>query len=898
MSSANPKPQPQPVPKYEAPEADPKPEPSWTEKLTTWLKFIFSGKPFAWIKLSISIVVAVAFMIAGVVLSTATNRVAGSATVHSVVPILSSSPESYGAEVMSAVFAVTATIITEAIGSVRSITSRYSMIKEGTQSFNTNSLFAASTGWANGRLMSSLMALLLVISYAASALVVMRLETSEGPDHSIIKYETGLGAPPIIVFGLSLFLQGVISLIGTYYCDQEGWLQGTDILAATKARINNHTINPRPHRCMRNVLQGQSTTPDPLKPSVRQPSALRANPTVRKAIIVMWGMIPFYTIWGAIAYALSIYASTWVSRSGSIRAVGIGSTKLSEFSWTFLPNNNTQSFGVTFLTTNAKDSGSLPSAAWPSILFVFAVIQSGLTLVLTYCEVIINTIMDEHAWRQAMGHRGVSTSEPEERLLRVARELASSSWQSVCLLVTKPFRPTPNTTQDEDVGRQVANWRRKAYLLQRIRIMIISNKWRSMFLRVAKAFCHWLFGQSFNVFASFTGSNFIGIEVVAHCAQIWYLSAVLVVFATIMTLIANYKPLGPLPAAYGHFQTLADLIDEWPPEESTQGYKMHPVLYWGHKSDKDGVCHAGTSPDRSLVCLIIMDGMYGGGLDPEWPSTAARALTYGTIILLLAGALVNVSALIRFLTRPKHRAIKLTADDEHKHDPFDILTPRDLIDGHPIDEEIFWAKARPLDDVARYWKLALSAALAFAVAADTIALAFAVDNGTPGHTLAGLVLRALSALYRFILAYLSMLTFAVTVTLFATAIWSPRADVDRRRHVHPYDPSNGHTPTRLDLHYDPSHIYAPATLVLTASSYLVLANTAETEIGTGTGLEANRWTGKRGNVCGIAATSDLSYFTFSCTTRVVMLGHASSSLEIGDLPSCPGTCGPRPPTRR
>ncbi|KZP24915.1 hypothetical protein FIBSPDRAFT_856268 [Athelia psychrophila] len=119
-------------------------------------------------------------------------------------------------------------------------------------------------------------------------------------------------------------------------------------------------------------------------------------------------------------------------------------------------------------------------------------------------------------------------------------------------------------------------------------------------------------------------------------------------------------------------------------------------------------------------------------------------------VLLFAGALV--SALIRFLTRPKHGAIKLTADDEHKHDPFDILTPEDLIDGHPIDEEKFWAKAR-------LWKLALSAALAFAVAVDTVALALAaiaVDNGTPGHTLAGLVLRVLFALYTLTLAVRSI----------------------------------------------------------------------------------------------------------------------------------------------
>ncbi|KZP23083.1 hypothetical protein FIBSPDRAFT_859029 [Athelia psychrophila] len=126
--------------------------------------------------------------------------------------------------------------------------------------------------------------------------------------------------------------------------------------------------------------------------------------------------------------------------------------------------------------------------------------------------------------------------------------------------------------------------------------------------------------------------------VLARCAQLWYLSTALVVFATITTFIAIYKPRGPLPAAYGHFRTLADLIDEWPPEKSKSD-ESPSVLYWGHKSgpDKDGVCYAGTSdkplpkpigvdgrPYESLMMTIKMDRPYGGELDPEWPSIAKK----------------------------------------------------------------------------------------------------------------------------------------------------------------------------------------------------------------------------------------------------------------------------------
>jgi len=52
----------------------------------------------------------------------------------------------------------------------------------------------------------------------------------------------------------------------------------------------------------------------------------------------------------------------------------------------------------------------------------------------------------------------------------------------------------------------------------------------------------------------------------------------LVIFAALFTRAALKCPNGPQPAAYGHIQTLVDLIDEYPSPSSTE-----KVLYWGHK---------------------------------------------------------------------------------------------------------------------------------------------------------------------------------------------------------------------------------------------------------------------------------------------------------------------------
>jgi hypothetical protein len=67
------------------------------------------------------------------------------------------------------------------------------------------------------------------------------------------------------------------------------------------------------------------------------------------------------------------------------------------------------------------------------------------------------------------------------------------------------------------------------------------------------------------------------------------------------------------------------------------------------------------------------------------------------------------SLLIFYLTREKEGKVQLpTHVDEsehvlHGHDPFDITTPEDLIDGYPINADAFWALVRRVEMVALRW---------------------------------------------------------------------------------------------------------------------------------------------------------------------------------------------------
>lgn len=64
--------------------------------------------------------------------------------------------------------------------------------------------------------------------------------------------------------------------------------------------------------------------------------------------------------------------------------------------------------------------------------------------------------------------------------------------------------------------------------------------------------------------------------------QILNYSGALLIFSLTITAVVLYQPKGPQPAAYGHVQTLANLIDEW-----------SPTMWWGHKDGGYPYRHAG-----------------------------------------------------------------------------------------------------------------------------------------------------------------------------------------------------------------------------------------------------------------------------------------------------------------
>jgi hypothetical protein len=179
-----------------------------------------------------------------------------------------------------------------------------------------------------------------------------------------------------------------------------------------------------------------------------------------------------------------------------------------------------------------------------------AIIQGPLTLCLHCSELIANVIRDERHWRCGTRQKGIT--------------------------------PAMNTLKS-----------------------VIANP-LCLALFVAKPVLHWVFGLCFVLFAVINPSDINdanlavdGTWMVMYPMQILNLSIVLFVFACFFTLVALRQRRGPQPAAYGHLQTLANLVDEWA-----------SVMWWGHKEDGITYCHAGTS--NQLLPAVKMDCVYAG----------------------------------------------------------------------------------------------------------------------------------------------------------------------------------------------------------------------------------------------------------------------------------------------
>lgn len=153
-----------------------------------------------------------------------------------------------------------------------------------------------------------------------------------------------------------------------------------------------------------------------------------------------------------------------------------------------------------------------------------------------------------------------------------------------------------NMSRDESVWRQATSTGTDSNYNS---IAAACKSWQTWALLASKAIVHWLFGLSVNV------SYILGINM--YPPQIFYLAASIFAVALLATYWATQRPMGPQPAAYGHLQTLCNLIDEF-----------DYLMFWGQKeAGISSISHtvpayAGTASKQKLVSDIVPNMEYGG----------------------------------------------------------------------------------------------------------------------------------------------------------------------------------------------------------------------------------------------------------------------------------------------
>lgn len=294
-------------------------------------------------------------------------------------------------ELLALILNLIVTLCTEPIGFVHDISLRSALASESRLHFNTNlRLLTAARGWynSNGALPNCIMAVLLIISYTSSSVILCYNFTSDG---SNITGSIAIAGLPLLGLGIALLLQVVITLSGMRAVKILTWSSSPFDLTA--ALIHHTQLTPDAFRCLR-CVSDRDVDGGPAKPSETQPSAWHAHPRIQMVVISLWRLVAAYAGWAAlIMYIWDKHASIRMTTDPALPA------------WSFFPNGNPSS--ITYTITGLKMQG------WTLIFINLAVIQAPLTLGLHYSDLIANVIRDESQWRCATG-RKASGDEPVE----------------------------------------------------------------------------------------------------------------------------------------------------------------------------------------------------------------------------------------------------------------------------------------------------------------------------------------------------------------------------------------------------------------------------------------------------------------------------------------------------
>ncbi|KAK0122903.1 hypothetical protein ONS96_009928 [Cadophora gregata f. sp. sojae] len=122
------------------------------------------------------------------------------------------------------------------------------------------------------------------------------------------------------------------------------------------------------------------------------------------------------------------------------------------------------------------------------------------------------------------------------------------------------------------------------------------TSWQNIGLFALKPLIHWMF--NLGLFQTENNSLLMNMSYLA----LFIVTGIAIVQGGFASYLARMSPRGCIPSAWGHLQTMADLVDDWGTADG---------LFWGDKgTNVDGSRMAGTSDRRDGVQPIMQGDMY------------------------------------------------------------------------------------------------------------------------------------------------------------------------------------------------------------------------------------------------------------------------------------------------
>lgn len=443
---------------------------------------------------------------------------------------------------------VLVTLLNESMGYIHSTTLRWSIQYENRLTFNSNlRLLSSSKRSKPNKWYSNLSFLLFIIlSYATTSLIFLGWNPAL---MTVFNHDDSDYTPEnmIKVSGIALVIFG-FSLLGQAAL-------ATWALATT--RVPTWSSNPldtvyactdshSPNQIVRRKDRCMKSVHDITQDSHPTTPKLKQGPAITAHPEVKWVL--------GLLWSLVPLGGIW---GGAIYTMIIKGNPhgVQGNSWQFIPQFTGNTDSSICSAARCTDGTSVLNVGWTAksgaigsigSIFLIAFFQAGLTLALHCAELLVNLSRDEGIFRMAITPKG---TDPRYNSIVAA----FTSWQTITLFAFK-------------------------------------------------AAVHWLFGLSIN--------NDFKLGVNMYPPQIFYFTAFALMVAVFATYVSARRPVGMLPATFGHLQTMADLIDEW-----------EDRMFWGHKQN-GYPNYAGTSARR--LPMPREHELYGGvaGASRETLTTA------------------------------------------------------------------------------------------------------------------------------------------------------------------------------------------------------------------------------------------------------------------------------------